>query len=103
MNAADINLTEDDFKMLIEALDHLPHKHLPIEMMGDLMIGMVAGGDAAREQRLKREMNQKMSKDRPNPETLKEDVKILQGKLIMFKRYLIQENALRQANEALKK
>jgi hypothetical protein len=34
-------------------------------------------------------------------DALKEDIRILQGKLLLFKRYLIEQDALRQTREIL--
>lgn len=102
MHIKDLNLTDDDFKMIIEGLDALPEKGAAGEILGDLMIGMI--GDQSNPDRfkqIKQEREKQTNKEKYKKNLMIEDIKILQGKLLMFKRWLIENDALRQTNEIL--
>lgn len=105
MEIKDLQLTENDFKLLIDGLEALPNTDMAGEMMVDLIAGII--GEGKKEDQRAREYEQKKNRERAEKEkikqALKEDIKILQGKLLMFKRYLIEANALHQVNEMLKK
>jgi len=95
-----LNLTEKDFDLLVEGLEYLPEKGTTSELLGDLLTGMIAK-NAAEQQRIVEERKKKASAAINSKKALKEDIKILQGKLLMLKRYLIAEGALKQAYEAI--
>lgn len=102
MHIKDLNLTESDFNMLIEGLDSLPEKGMAGEIMGDLMMGMFTDkNNADAMNKIKAEREQKIQKEKAKKDMFKEDIKILQGKLLMFKRWLIENNALNQVNDIL--
>jgi len=95
-----LNLTDDDFKLIVDALEFLPHKDIPSEMMKDLITTMIAkdADEAARKMEKRRlEIEAGHNKKR----ILIENIKILQGKLLMLKRYLQQNDGLKQAYEAI--
>lgn len=102
MEIEQLQLTEKDFTLIVEALDYLPDRHAVSDIMGDLLGTMMAPDDEARkkiqQEKVIRELKNKAAKD-----ALKEDIRILQGKLLMFKRYLIEHNALQQVEDILKR
>lgn len=95
-----LNLAEKDFKMLIDGLDALPEKDLASDMMKDLMVGLLANEGAEMKERM-----QKMEDDRKKDDYIKqmliEDIRILQGKLLMLKRYLQENNALTETSNII--
>ena len=103
MDIKNLELTERDFKMLVDGLDALLSKDVAGDMMGLLLEGIVGKGEennpAFIEMRSKREMEAK--KKATAKEVLIEEIKILQGKLLMFKRYLIQIDALKQVEDLI--
>ena len=105
MEIKDLQLTENDFKLLIDGLDALPERGLAGEMVVDLIEGIMGEGKPKNDakiqfDKLKRE-REKNAKQKEK-QMLTEEIKILQGKLLMFKRYLIETDALKQVNEILK-
>lgn len=100
MEMQNLSLTERDFTLLVDALDHLPDKNIASDLMGDLLMGLSTQDENQRKKILQdRALKEvKLKKDR---DALMEDVRILQGKLLMFKRYLIENNALQQVDEIL--
>jgi hypothetical protein len=102
MEIKSLELTDRDFQLLIDALDCLPEKHQAGEMLTDLFVGMIKkDGDADKFDEFERKRaTDKLKKEREK-EVLKEDIRILQGKLLMFKRFLIQQDALKQVDDIL--
>lgn len=97
-----LNLTENDFKMLVDGLDALPEKGLAGEMMGDLIVGMMTDkSNPEAMEKVKKEREMKQAKAKKDKETMVEDIKILQGKLLMLKRYLQQQGALNTTYDIL--
>jgi hypothetical protein len=87
-----LNLTTKDFDLLVEGLDELPNKGVAGDLMVSMLIAGLSKDDAQREEQMrKREIEMKKKEDAKV--FLKEEVKILQGKLLMLKRYM-QENKL---------
>jgi hypothetical protein len=102
MNIKDLELTEHDFKLIIEGLDALPERGAVGEMLGTVIEGLMDERNPAFKERWKRELADRKRKEELIKEALREEVKILQGKLLMFKRYLMENNALAQVSEILK-
>lgn len=97
-----LNLTERDFDLMVQGLDALPEKGMAGELMGDLLIGMLSKEDDSEAKlKLKSEREQSRLKKAKEKEALTEDVKILQGKLLMLKRYLMQEGAIHDTYEII--
>ena len=102
MEIKNLELTDRDFQLLIDGLDELPNRGQAGEMMVDLFAGIMSkDADQNQISEYERKRNVERLKREREKESLKEDIKILQGKLLMFKRFLIQEGALKQANEIL--
>lgn len=104
MEIKNLELSERDFQLLVEALDCLPEKNQGAEIMTELFVGMMKkDGENERFDEFERKRaTDKLKKEREK-EALKEDIRILQGKLLMFKRFLIQQDALKQVDDILNK
>jgi hypothetical protein len=104
MEIKDLQLTEADFNMLVEALDALPEKGAMGELMGDMVDMITADRKNSLEQNmLKEKLERKRTKSKRDNEVRMEDIRVLQGKLIQLKRFLLQEGAMKQANDILNK
>lgn len=99
----DLKLTENDFDLLVSGLEFLPNKGQSGELIGSLLESMFYED--------KPEIKLKFEKERKDGEVKKqreqkeqnEDIKILQGKLIILKRFLKQEGALKSAYDIINK
>lgn len=103
MDIKDLELTDQDFQLLVDGLDALPEKGLAGEMIGDLFVGMLGKDNEEGMEKLKREREEKRRKQDILKQQQKEEIRILQGKLLMLKRWLLQQGALKQANDILEK
>jgi hypothetical protein len=101
MDIKNLELTENDFKMLVEGLDALPERGMAGEMMGMLLEGMIGDKNPEAMEKYKRTQEAKKREAERAKEVLKDDIRILQGKLLMFKRYLIEIDGLKQVSEIL--
>lgn len=95
-----LNLTDKDFEMIVQGLEQLPHKNDTAEIMGELLISAFAKDDAHAD-KMKSERENRMRKMQDDKKQIIEDVRILQGKLLMLKRYLLENNLLSQANDII--
>ena len=99
-NLKSINLTENDFDMMVKGLDALPNKDAAGEMMGDLLFGMLSkGADDIGTAKL--EIDKQKAKAKRDRDMLTEDVRVLQGKLILLKRYLLENDLMDKVTEML--
>lgn len=96
-----LNLTERDFELIVDGLEELPNKNAMGEMMGDLLLGMASKDDPGAHAKIKSEREDRIRKQKKEQALMKEDIKILQGKLLMLKRYLIEQDAFNQANDII--
>ncbi len=96
-----LELTEKDFQLLIDGLDALPEKGAAGSMMVDLLGSMMIKDDDAA--RAKFEASRKIEQDKKERERslLTEEIKILQGKLLIVKRLLQENNVLKQAHSII--
>lgn len=103
-NIKHLNLTEKDFTLIVKGLDALPDSGAAGEMMGDLMISMLVkkDGDPKMVSDMERDREERKRKIKQERELMLEDIRILQGKLLMLKRYLIENNLLSQVTEILR-
>lgn len=101
MNLQDIQLTEQDFDMLIEGLGVLPEKGSTGIMLAELVGGMIAGNDP----RANAIVDQHLNKEKRGREEKKkqqaEEITLLKSKLILLKRYLVTNGALKTTNKIL--
>lgn len=96
-----LELTDEDFKLLIDGLDALPNKDAAGDIFEVLMIGLIGKDDPAGKQKAEDERQERKRKSDQEKQQKIEDIKILQGKLLILKRYFMQEGALKQANDIL--
>lgn len=87
-----LNLTSKDFDLMVEGLDELPNKGIVGDLIGAMLGSMIAKDDESREREIKKREFE-MKKKEEAKAFMKEEIKILQGKLLMLKRYM-QENKL---------
>jgi hypothetical protein len=66
-----------------------------------MMVGMFAKDDPEGMAKLKAEREDRMRKAKAEKMLMIEEVKILQGKLLMLKRYLIEQDAFSQATDII--
>lgn len=98
-----LQLEEKDFDLLLKGLEVLPSSDLAGEMMIDLFSMAFAKDDPEAKQKLLEDKeNRKRAKEKEKQHLI-EEVKILQGKLLLLKRYLIQNNLLKDAENILRK
>ena len=95
-----LNLSDNDFKMLIDGLDALPQRGQIGELMVDLLASTMIKNPESKI-KIERELELKKKKHEAEKEILIEDAKILQGKLLMLKRYLAENKMLAEVNEVL--
>jgi hypothetical protein len=93
-NLKELNLTNEEFQLIIDGLDELPNKGAAGEMMGDLMIGLLSKDDDELKTKMDEEREKRRRKVGKDKEILVNKVKILQGKLLQFKNYLEENNLL---------
>lgn len=101
MDIKDLELSEGDFNLLIKALDFLPESGLAGEMMASLITGMLPTDRNARSNMEAKEKARQRNRE-ADKEFLKEECRILQGRLLVIRRKFLQEGALRQTGEILK-
>lgn len=95
-----LNLTENDFQLLVDGLDALPEKGAAGSMMVDLLgAAFMKDGEAKDEFERKRLLEAKKREE--EKKMMMEDIRILQGKLLLMKRYLQENNLLKQVNEII--
>jgi hypothetical protein len=93
-----LNLTSDDFKLLIEGLDALPERGTIGEFMSDVIMSSLIKDDSEAKNKMEEERNKRKEKQLIEKNIMKENIRILQGKLLMFKRYLQDNNLLNLLN-----
>lgn len=103
MELQDINLTEEDFNIIIEGLDALPEKGRSGLMMSQMVATLLTKDDP----RLEKEADAKIQKefermDRKNKERA-DDITLLKSKLILLKRFLQTNGALKTAEKIINK
>lgn len=98
-----LNLTEKDFQLIIDGLDHLPNKNDAGEIMSDFFVGVFDKHSPPDKiiEKIKRDKEVRDRSRKREKDILKEDIKILQGKLLMLKRHLIEQGALNEAHNIL--
>lgn len=96
-----LNLTERDFELIISGLDALPEKGMAGEMLGDFIQAALTQGDEEKMAKIIIERKTNHKNKQKDKDLLIEDIKILQGKLLMLKRYLMEQGALNETQEIL--
>lgn len=96
-----LNLTEDDFRMLNEALENLPNKNTAGELMGELLISALMKDGEEGKEKLVKEREARMKKAQKEKELIVENIRILQGKVLMLQRHLRMNGLLKDANNII--
>lgn len=92
-----IGLTLKDFDLLVEGLDSLPEKGMAGDIMFQLIGGMISKGNEEMENKIMADREKEKAKRELERALQKDDIKILQGKLLSFKRYMIENGLLDDA------
>lgn len=98
-----LQLEEKDFDLLLKGLEALPHSDMAGEMMVDLLSLAFAKDDPEDKRKVIEDREKRTRTKEKEKQHLIEEVKILQGKLLLLKRYLIQNNLLKDAENILRK
>lgn len=97
-----IDLTDEDFALLMKGLDALPSANLAGELMIDMMKAMTT---EAKDEEGRRKILEDRKRDRRKDELakieLQESILILQAKLLLLKRYLRSQGAFKEANDII--
>lgn len=102
MEIKDLELSEQDFDLIIEGLEALPEKGIAGEMFAGLLGAMLEDktDEEGRKKMQKMQADREAERKRKTQEQ-KDDILILKGKLSMLKRWLLTQGALKQANDIL--
>lgn len=103
LSVKDLELTNEDFAMLMDALEHLPAKNMGNEILSAMMDATLASRSPQQKAEIERKRKTEAENMRKERNDVIEQVRLLQAKIIMMKRLLIQENALKEANDILNK
>lgn len=96
-----LHLTEKDFDLLVEGLEAIPSRGMAGEIMGALFEGMMTKDDPIAEAKLRADRERKTREREQREKMMKEEIQILKGKLLMFKRLLIEKSLLAQVNHSI--
>lgn len=99
MELGDIQLTEADFNLLIEGLTALPEKGEAGIMMGGLVGHLMAGNDPKTQRAVEATVKKHEDAHKAKKAALEEEIILLKSKLVLLKRYLITNGALKTANK----
>lgn len=95
-----VGLTAEDFNTLIEGLEAIPEKGLGQDIMVAMITGLAAPGSTP--QHREEAKNKALREFRKGGDKIaerKDDLTVLKSKLIMLKRLLLSNEAIRMANE----
>jgi hypothetical protein len=98
-----LNLSENDFKLITDGLEALPSKNMAGEMMGDLLVGMLSKNDPQGQSEFELERKKMKARAEREKQLLVEEVRILQGKIFMLQRYMRMNGLLKEATEIINK
>ena len=89
-----LGLTVNDFELIIKGLDAIPSSERSGELMGGVLDMLLSRSDPGAAAEIKRKMDIERAKRKRELDIMMEDVKLLQGKLIMLKRLLIENDLM---------
>ena len=95
-----VGLTAEDFDLLLQGLDAIPEKEVAGALNVELMAIMLAPTGVHAQQRSDK-VEKKLSELKRKQDEKKEDFIVLKSKLILLKRHLLSNEAVRMANEVL--
>jgi hypothetical protein len=99
-----VGLTAEDFDTLVEAIDALPEKGLANEVIngiGTIMVTAMANPNRIRTEEVMKQLKHRTLDMQKKVDGKKDDWVILKSKLILLKRLLLSNDALREAKEIL--
>lgn len=79
-------------------LTALPGKNVAGQLMASMIGAALSKHDDGR---MERELERRHAEQQREMDLIQEDVRILQGKLLLFKRFMIENDLLKQANESI--
>jgi hypothetical protein len=97
-----VNLTAEDFEVLLEGLSAIPEKGMVGELVYSSLMLRTAGNNENRKTEIMKQMEKRIKVVEQKNESRQEVLTILKGKLILLKRLLLSNDAVRQATEILK-
>lgn len=97
----DLELTSEDFDLLIDGLEHLPKKDLAGDLMADLM-GSILLKDGQEKKKFENDREREREKHKMQEEILIEKIRILQGKLFTLRSHFRENKLLKDAKDLLK-
>jgi hypothetical protein len=100
-NLENLDLTEKDFDLLVQGLDALPEKGAAGEIMVGLLGAMMSKGDDEAKMKFESDREKERKQKEGERLLLTEDIRILQGKLLMLKRYFMENKLLGDAREII--
>jgi hypothetical protein len=99
-----ISLTEEDFKLIGKALDTLPSADNISTILTEAAVDNLSKGmPTFAKEKLDAQWKKFKVDEQMKRESEKEEIKILQGKLILLKRALIENNLMGKVNDILNK
>lgn len=101
MNIQELQLTEQDFDLIVAGLDELPNKGFAGLMMGALIKGMISKDDPEARAKFEADQKSEQLKVEREKKALSEDISVLKGKLIMLKRYLSTNGAIKTVDDII--
>lgn len=101
MNLQDLQLTEQDFDLIVSGLDELPNKGQAGEFMFSIFSGLIAKDDPEAKAKIEAENAKRRIKEEQQKRQMLEEVALLKGKLIMLKRLLVTNGALKQVDDII--
>ena len=91
-----VGLTPEDFDLLLKGLDAIPESEGWSQISKDLMLTIIAPTGVHMQERLKK-LTKNMEDLKRNQEKKKEDFIVLKSKLILLKRLLLTNDAVKEA------
>lgn len=97
-----VNLTEKDFDLMVEALDNLPNANAAGDLFGLLLTSLVTHDDPEAKIKIQAERERTKKEAEYQKKILTEEVRLLQGKLIAVKRFMRENRLMKEVNDLLK-
>jgi hypothetical protein len=95
-------LTAEDFDVLIKGVDSLPEAGMMGDLFNDLMMGaIVVGQNPSRKDDFMKSVSNRLAEKKRRAAGEAEDMVLLKGKLILLKRLLLSNEAIKMTNDIL--
>lgn len=97
-----VGLTAEDFDALVEGIDAIPEKGFGMELMMSIITTVSAAGSTPKHQeQAKQQAVSRLRDSQKKADSRKDDLIILKSKLILLKRLLMSNEAVKAANDIL--